>query len=152
MLALLGLALSLNQQVQVQIGPGSRRTPVVRDSTNDTTATGRRRNRGIRRPVTADDQVTAFKDATARATLLKGRVARMRQDSTLTAYDAMSYQRISAGLGFRAIGRDRLLFRHESAARVQWQQGKGAWVEARGQRTAIPVITHNEAKKRSGTR
>jgi hypothetical protein len=146
MLALLGVALALN--FQVQIGPGSRRQPVVRDSTTDTTeSSGRRRNRGIRRPVTAEDQSTAFKDATARITLLQARAARMRQDSTLTAYDAMSYQRISAGLGFRAIGRDRLLFRHESAARVQWQEGKGVWMEARGQRTAIPVVTHEEAKK-----
>ena len=147
MLALLGVALALTQQIQ--IGPSTRRPPVVRDSTADTSrSSGRNRNRGVRRPVTAEDQATAFKDATAKATLLHARAARMMQDSTLTAYDAMSYQRISAGLGFTAIGRDRLLFRHEGAARVQWQQGVGVWIEARGQRTAIPVAQHNdEAKK-----
>jgi hypothetical protein len=51
----------------------------------------------------------------------------------------MSYQRISAGLGFSKIGRDRLLFRHESVARVRWQQGVGVWMDAKGQRTAIPM-------------
>ena len=99
MLALLGVALALTQQVQ--IGPSTRRPPVVRDSTADTSrSSGRHRNRGVRRPVTAEDQATAFKDATAKATLLHARAARMMQDSTLTAYDAMSYQRISAGMGF----------------------------------------------------
>jgi len=82
---------------------------------------------------------TAFKDQTAKMTLLRARAARLTQDSSLVAYDAMAYQRISAGLGFSKIGRDRLLFRHESAARVQWQQGVGVWMEARGSRTAVPV-------------
>ena len=99
---------------------------------------GSRRNRGIRRPVTAEDQRTAFKDATAKTTLLRARVARLTQDSALVAYDAMSYQRISAGMGFSKIGRDRLLFRHESAARVRWQQGVGVWMDAKGSRTGVP--------------
>ena len=65
MLVLLGVALALNQQVQ--IGPSTRRPPVVRDSTTDTSqSSGRHRNRGVRRPVTAEDQATAFKDATAK--------------------------------------------------------------------------------------
>jgi Hemolysin activation/secretion protein len=146
MLVLLGVALALTQQVQT--GQPSQRTPIVRDSIVDTVGTsGRHRHRGIRRPVTAEDQATAFKDPTARSTLLRARVARLAQDSTLSGYDAMSYQRISAGMGFRSIGRDRLIFRHESAARVQWQRGIGVWIEARGQRTAIPMISHDEAKK-----
>jgi len=139
MLLLIGAAFALNFQAQV---PASRRrAPVVRDSSVDSSAaTPRRRHRqGVRRPVTAEVLATAFKDQTAKATLIHARAARMTQDSSLVAYDAMAYQRISAGLGFSKIGRDRLLFRHESAARIQWQQGVGVWMEARGARTAIPI-------------
>jgi len=146
MLIAVSALLALN--LQVQIGPSPRRAPVVRDSSSDTSRTnGSRRNRGIRRPVTAEDQRTAFKDATARVTLLRARVARMSQDSALTAYDAMSYQRVSAGMGFSKIGRDRLLFRHESAARVRWQQGVGVWMDAKGSRSAFPMVGPEEARK-----
>jgi len=146
MLIALGAVLALN--LQIQVGPSPRRTPVVRDSSADTSrAQGRRRNRGIRRPVTAEDQRTAFKDPTAKLTLLRGRVARLTQDSALVAYDAMSYQRVSVGMGFSKIGRDRLFFRHESAARVRWQQGVGVWMDAKGSRTAFPMVGNEEARK-----
>ncbi|MEP6619887.1 MAG: hypothetical protein ABJE47_11240, partial [bacterium] len=148
MLHVVSALLALNLQVQVQIGDSPRRRPVVvRDSTGDTTATRNgRRGRSVRRAVSADDQRTAFKDATARTIVLQARIARMSMDSALVAYDAMSYSRISAGMSFLKIGRDRLLFRHESAARVQWRQGVGVWMEARGQRTAIPSAP-DEAEK-----
>src|SRR6185503_8450018 len=147
MLVTIGALVALN--LQVQIGPSRRRPPTVRDSTDSATAaSGRRRNsRNIRKPVTAEVLATAYKDPTAKITLLHARGARLTQDSSLTAYDAMSYQRISAGMGFTKIGRDRLIFRHESAARVQWQSGKGVWMEARGQRTALPMISNAEARK-----
>ena len=137
---LLALSAALALTLQIQVGPSNRRTPVVRDSTADSTSSrsGRRNRSGVRRAVTADDQRTAFKDTTARATLLRARVARMSMDSALVAYDAMSYSRLSAGMSFLKVGRDRLLFRHESAARVRWRQGVGVWMEARGQRTAFP--------------
>src|ERR1700691_1674583 len=70
--------------ITVGVGPGSRRRPP-----------GEPR----RIPVTAEDLRTAFKDSAARELLLHARVARMALDSALTSYDAMSYQRISAGLG-----------------------------------------------------
>src|ERR1043166_4345846 len=145
MIVVLSAVLALNLPVQVQ--PATRRPPVVRDSTADTaTGRGNRRNRGIRRPVTAEDQRTAFKDETARSTLLHARVARLSMDSALVAYDAMAYARVSVGMSFLKVGRDRLLFRHESAARVQWRHGVGVWMEARGQRTAIPAAP-DEARK-----
>jgi len=149
MFLLLGVALALNFQVKIQIGSDGSRRPIVRDSAGDSVDTGGRRGhlRGRRKAVTAEDQATAFKDAAARTTVLRARVARLRQDSALMSYDAMSYQRISAGMGFSSIGRDRLLFRHESAARVQWQQGVGVWMEARGQRTAFPIVSQEDAKK-----
>ena len=66
----------------------------------------------------------------------------MRQDSALLAYDATAYQRISAGLGFRAFGRDRLLFRTENVSRVRWSRENGAWVDLKGARTVIPMVKH----------
>ncbi len=137
---LLGVAMAL--AIQGQGTPRSQRLPAVRDSarTNDTTAS-HARTRGYRRPVTAALQASAFKDQTARTTLLRARAARLTQDSALTGYDAMSYERISAGMGFGRIGRDRLIFRHESAARIRWQQGVGIWVDLKGVRTAIPMLS-----------
>lgn len=123
--------------------PRGRRAPIVKDSTNDTSSTTRQRHRGVRRPVTAELQATAFKDATAKITLLAARAARLRQDSALFAYDAMSYERISVGFGFGSFGRDRLLFRHEAAAHVRWRQGVGAWVDVKGARNAAPMLGTN---------
>jgi hypothetical protein len=146
MLLLLG-AVALT--FQVQIGPNRRAAPVVRDSTmpDTTTRSGRRSRKGVRQPVTAQLATSAFKDQTARVTLLRARVARMQQDSALVAYDAMAYQRISAGMGFTKIGRDRLIFRHESAARVRWQRDVGIWVDVKGARSAIPMVDNDDARK-----
>ena len=146
MLLMLGAALALNFQV-VQPDPAHRRPPVVRDSISDSTSTGTlRRRQGRRRAVTADLLATAYKDPTARSTLLHARAARLTQDSALVAYDAMSYERISVGLGFGRIGRDRLLFRHEAAAHVRWRQGVGAWVDVKGARTAVPMAKGTNAE------
>ena len=90
--------------------------------------------------VTAKHLSSAFRDASARALLQRARVARLEQDSTLLAYDATAYQRISAGLGFKKIGRDRLIFRHENASRVRWRRGEGVWIDVKGLRTALPAI------------
>src|SRR5438445_1928995 len=128
MLLVVGASLALSFQVVGQ-GSSSRRAPAVRDSTSvdSMTVRGKHTTKHIRQPVTAELAASAFKDATAKTTLLKARVARMSQDSALVAYDAMSYQRISAGMGFSKIGRDRLVFRHESAARIRWQDKVGVW-------------------------
>jgi hypothetical protein len=145
MLMLLG-ALALTLQVQT---PRSRPAPIVRDSAGqpDTVSKRRRRPRGTREPVTAEVLTSAFKDQVARSTLLQARVARLRQDSALKAYDAMSYQRVSAGMGFSRIGRDRLLFRHESAARIRWQDGVGVWIDVKGDRSAVPMVGPKEMRE-----
>jgi hypothetical protein len=94
-----------------------------------------------RRPqVTPAILASAFKDSRARDLLLQARQARLIQDSTLTAYDASTYARFSVGMGFKRIGRDRLLMRSEHSAHVMWQRNKGAVVEVTGQRSALPMI------------
>ncbi|HMI49202.1 MAG TPA: ShlB/FhaC/HecB family hemolysin secretion/activation protein, partial [Gemmatimonadaceae bacterium] len=91
-------------------------------------------------PITPAIMASAFKDSRARDLLLHAREARLSQDSTLTGYDASAYERLSVGMGFKHIGRDRLLLRSERASHVMWQRGKGAVIEVKGARSAFPML------------
>jgi hypothetical protein len=86
--------------------------------------------------VTDEHRRTAFDDAAARDLLLHARAARLRQDTSLLAYDATTFQRVSAGLGIRRFGRERLIYRGETATRVRWRRGEGAVVDVVGSREA----------------
>jgi hypothetical protein len=136
---LLSIGLALLFGAQVQTGAPARRLPVVRDSSADSVLANRERRRAARNAVTADIQRSAYRDPASRELLGKARIARLSMDSALTAYDAMAYSRISAGMSLLKLGRDRLLFRHESAARVRWQLGVGAWMDIKGRRTTVPA-------------
>jgi hypothetical protein len=94
--------------------------------------------------VTDEMRRTAFKDATARELLLRARAARLKQDSLLVSYEARTYQRFSVGMGLRAFGRERVLMRHEDISNVRWHRARGAWVEVKGSRTALPVAPKDE--------
>ncbi len=93
-----------------------------------------------RPPITPAVLASAFKDAQAKDLLLRARAARLNQDSTLTGYDASAYERMSVGMGFKRIGRDRLLMRSERAAHVVWQRDRGAIIDVKGQRSAFPML------------
>jgi Haemolysin secretion/activation protein ShlB/FhaC/HecB len=111
---------------------------IERQRVNDSV---RKAIRIARRPVvTPAILATAFKDTRARDLLLHAREARLIQDSTLTGYDASAYERVSVGMGFKRIGRDRLLMRAERATHVTWQRDKGALIEVKGQRSAFPMM------------
>ena len=100
------------------------------------------RARELRRiPVTAEHLATAFADDRARSLLLRAREARLRQDSAITSYDAKAHQRASLGMGFKAIGRDRLFLRHEAVTRVRWRRDVGAVVDVIGSRFVLPAVT-----------
>ncbi len=71
---------------------------------------------------------------------MRARRARLTQDSTLTAYDAMAHERLTIGLGIGGHGPERLLLRAENAARVRWQRGHGAVVDVVGARDAFPMM------------
>ena len=68
-----------------------------------------RRRRPKRIPVTPEHLRTAFKSELAHTLLERARQARLAQDSALMSYDATANLRISAGMGFSKIGRDRLI-------------------------------------------
>ncbi len=98
-------------------------------------------------PVTDEHQRTAFQTPAARALLERARAMRLAQDSALMSYDATTYLRISAGMGFSKIGRDRLVFRHENTTQVRWHRDVGAWIEVKGARTVIPVAPEEAQKE-----
>jgi hypothetical protein len=103
----------------------------------------RRTTRPIRRArriaLTDEHLRTAFENGAARDLVTSARAARLRQDTSIAAYDATTRLRLSAGLGIRRFGRERLLFRHEMATRVRWQRETGAVVDVLGRRSAVPV-------------
>jgi hypothetical protein len=91
-------------------------------------------------PMTPALMASAFRDSRAKDLLSMARVARLQQDSALTGYDAKTYERMSLGLGFKRIGRDRLLMRMERASRVVWSKNSPAYVEILGKREAFPML------------
>jgi hypothetical protein len=97
-------------------------------------------------PVTAALEASAFATPDARQTLQRVRAARLAQDSALAAYEAHTYQRLSAGLGVRAFGRERLLMRAENAARVTWSRAGGVAVEPTGSRAVFPSFLKGDVQ------
>src|SRR6267143_2076476 len=157
MLALLAVVVFAQSHVSLQIGRDSQDSvakakrdsiAVRREERRDSMIAKARVRDSIRKafriarrpPVTPAVLASAFKDSRARDLLLQARNARLIQDSTLTGYDANAYERISVGMGFKRIGRDRLLMRAERATHVMWRRDKGALVEVKGQRSAFPMM------------
>ncbi len=157
MLALLAVAIFAQSSVSVQIGKDAQDSlekakrdsiAIRREQRIDSMRARRQVHDSVRKeirlakklPMTPEVLATAFKDPGARDLLLRARVARLTQDSTLTSYDAKAYERMSVGMGFKRIGRDRLLMRSERAAHVMWQRGKGAVIDVQGQRSAFPML------------
>ncbi|HEY4954306.1 MAG TPA: hypothetical protein VII02_05425 [Gemmatimonadaceae bacterium] len=91
-------------------------------------------------PLTPALLASSFRDAGARTLLTAARAARLEQDTALRAYDATVYERMSVGMGFKRIGRDRLLMRNERAARVVWTRGSPVLVQLLGRRTVMPML------------
>ncbi len=147
-LSLIAPALAL--QVQVTIGAGQKpdssrlrgaQAAAVMEEIRDDT-TNRRPARRIE--VTPRHLATAFRDTAAKALLERARIARLAQDTALISYDAKAYERVSVGLGVKLLGRERLAFRHEDAARVTWHRSRGAWVEMTGSRSIAPIANNGD--------
>ena len=149
-------AIALLAQTSISVGIGSKAADSVtaakreaqREARRDSIRARRaerdstRRKRRLARiiPVTPALLASAFRDSRARDLLERARAARLSQDSSLIAYDANAYERVSVGMGFTRFGRDHLLFRTERASRVLWSRAQGAMVEVKGQRTAAPML------------
>jgi hypothetical protein len=149
---LLPFAFLVQGQVTVRIGGAPQadsaairaaRLEAIMEELRSDTAARRRPPRRIQ--VTREHLATAFRDSAARELVERARIARLEQDSSLLSYDARVYERVSVGLGVTMLGRERLAFRHEDAARVRWHRDRGAWVEMTGNRTVVPIARDGEA-------
>ncbi len=153
-----GFALLLLQSATVTVGTNSRDSAAIlrqqarQDtvaaradslrSVRDSIAAIRRREKVI--PVTPQLIASAFGDTRARALLERARAARFEQDSALSSYIANTYERLSVNMKIRQLGRERLLFRTERTARVQWDRSKGAVITITGARSAAPILGEDD--------
>jgi hypothetical protein len=80
---------------------------------------------------------TAFLDDGARELVRLARAHRDVIDASVFGYSATGRQRVSVGI--RALRRDRLLYRRESATRIDWRRDGPSRVEVLGAREAVPV-------------
>lgn len=80
---------------------------------------------------------TAYEDSTARELVRLARQHRGVFDASIFRYRSLIRQRISVGI--RALRRDRLLFRRESAERVEWRRDGPTRIEVLGAREVVPV-------------
>ena len=150
LLLVLPAVLALQGQVTIGIGKQSvdsaklraARVEAVMEEVREDTNSRRRVPRHI--DVTPAHLATAFRDPAAKELLERARVARMRQDTSLVAYDAKAYERVSVGLGVKLLGRERLAFRHEDASRVRWSRKNGALVEVTGNRSVAPITKNGD--------
>jgi len=99
--------------------------------------------------VTAAVLASAFHDPVARELYSRARATHIAQDSAIMSYDAKVRQRMSVFGSVGRLGRPRLMYRTESAARVRWQRGVGAHIDVTGARAAAPVIGSKELDRNS---
>ncbi|MBC8087247.1 MAG: hypothetical protein H7Z40_08260 [Phycisphaerae bacterium] len=98
-----------------------------------------RNDTAARRALARASEPTAFADSGARQLLNRARVAREQQDSALRSYSATTTQRISASMGVRKVGLEKLLWRGDNVAKVEWKRGVGVWITPVGSRMTIPM-------------
>jgi hypothetical protein len=160
MVVILALALFAQTNISVRIGSDAKKSDSAaaavraeanslrREARNDSLrarrakydSVNKERRLSKRIPLTPALLSSAFRDPGARTLLNAARAARLDQDTSLRGYDATSYERMSVGMGFKRIGRDRLLMRNERAARVVWSRGSPALVQILGRRQVMPML------------
>ena len=90
----------------------------------------------IREPDSAT-MATAYADAETRDLVRRARAHRGVIDASVFRYRATVRQRVSMGL--RALRRDRLVYRRETASEVYWRRDGPSRVEVKGAREAVPI-------------
>jgi hypothetical protein len=139
MTGLVAIALLLGLQTGTQPPATPTRDSTAGNSVNIGIRSHQRKRELI--PLTPALLASAFRDPAARTLVTRARAARASQDSLLQSYEATSSQRLSVGARLKSIGRDRLVWRMETARRIQWQRGVGAHVEVLGARQVAPVVS-----------
>ncbi|MHB1328420.1 MAG: hypothetical protein ACYC2K_09485, partial [Gemmatimonadales bacterium] len=84
----------------------------------------------------------SYADAATADLVARARAARDRNERLVTSYRAAVSQRI--GVGVRAVGRDRMLFRQEVAANIEWFRDKPSRIEVVGARQGVPIALRGD--------
>jgi hypothetical protein len=83
----------------------------------------------------------AYADARAKELVTLARTRRQTVDRSIREYRVLAKERI--GVGVRALRRDRMLYRREMVARIEWQRDSVGRVELLGARQTIPVAVRD---------
>jgi Spy/CpxP family protein refolding chaperone len=116
----------------------------VREVVRDARTMTRQRMGGdsaTRAALTAAASGSAFASPEARTVVDKARESRERQDNALKAYRATTTQRISASMGARRLGLEKLLFRGDNVAEISWRREVGVRVRPIGSRMTVPMAS-----------
>ena len=79
----------------------------------------------------------SYADEATRTLVTQARAARERNEKLVTGYQASVTQRI--GVGLKAASRDRMLYRQELAAKIEWKRDAQSKIEVIGAREGVPV-------------
>jgi hypothetical protein len=104
-----------------------------------------RADTSARRALARAAEPTAFADSGAKTLLARARAAREQQDSALRSYSATATQRMSVGMGVRKIGLEKLLWRGDNVAKIEWKRGTGVWVTPIGSRMVVPMVDKTQS-------
>jgi hypothetical protein len=85
----------------------------------------------------------AYADSAARDLVVLARARRVSVDRSLRRYRVVVKERL--GVGIRALRRDRMLYRREMAARIEWDRDSVGRVVVLGARQAVPVAVPEAA-------
>jgi len=92
-------------------------------------------------PLLAQGVDDAYLDEGARELVRLGRERRNSVDRSITHYETIVQERMSAGL--TTFGRERLFYRRETAGRIDWTRGGRVEIEVLGAREVIPPVLKN---------
>jgi hypothetical protein len=90
----------------------------------------------------------AYVDARARELVAAARRHRAATDSSIVRYQVLAQERLSVGV--RALLRERLLFRREVAAQIDWRRDGPTHVAITGARHVVPVASARPRATRDG--
>ncbi|MBM4186571.1 MAG: hypothetical protein FJ206_04590 [Gemmatimonadetes bacterium] len=79
----------------------------------------------------------SYADAATQHLVRQARAARERNEKLVTSYRAVATQRL--GVGLKAASRDRMLYRQEVAAKIEWHRDRQSRIEVIGAREGIPI-------------
>jgi hypothetical protein len=88
-----------------------------------------------------------FADEGARVMLTAARARRESTESAVVRYRNLATSRISVGIS--TLRRERLLYRCESAVRVDWQRDEPVRIEVLGAREVIPIVSARPKAEKS---